>query len=447
MRHFSKIKCAIALILASSLIIAGVSHPGLLGWISYAKTSDTKTEGTEPSDKSSKEEKTKKTDEVSAEDISNLQEQQKETKEKLEDTKEARDEKADELSDIREEGRQINENLGELNVKMAAIDAKISKANNEIDETENSIEALEEEIALVTEEQNERYEIMKRHIVFFYENRGQLDVVTMFYKSGSFAEFLNRTEILSAIVDYDNKLIKESEKAREKLLEQSASLELAKERLASRKNDLKSSQKEMDELIAEVQKEAKQNRKDAKLAKKEKEELDSKIITYEMNLETLQAAEASAQAELARQLAEAMAAMEEEQGGREDTTGAYAASASDVTLLAATIEAEAGNQSYFGQQAVASVIMNRVKSSLFPNTIFGVISQENQFQPYRQGIVDAFIKRGPAEQCIQIAQAAIDGERVGDWLFFMTVPSADSFGITGYEVIGDHAFFYKWGAN
>ncbi len=417
-------KNALAFILVISMVLAGVTHPGFLGWTSYA--SDTSSSDT----------------------ISDIQKQQKELEKKINDAQDDLSDKKDELSDIYDEGREIDKNLGELNIQMAAIDMKISAANKDITETENDIKTIEAEMAELKAHQDARYEIMKRHIVFFYENRGQTDVVSIFCKSGSFAEFLNRTEMISAIVDYDKALIQESEAVREELQKESDALELQQERLASRKKDLKASQKEMDELIASVQKEAKENEKDAKKAKKAAKELAAKIKQYETDKEVLQAAEAQAQAELAKQLAEAMEALEAKNNGvREDTTGAYAASASDVTLLAATIEAEAGNQSYFGQQAVASVIMNRVKSSLFPNTIFGVISQENQFQPYRQGIVDAFIKRGPNEQCIEIAQKAIDGERVGDWLFFMTVPSADSFGITGYEVIGDHAFFYKWGAN
>ena len=57
------------------------------------------------------------------------------------------------------------------------------------------------------------------------------------------------------------------------------------------------------------------------------------------------------------------------------------------------------------------------------------------------------MERGPNESCKQAAQAVISGQRSGDWLFFMTQYYADSFGITGYTVIGDHVFFYKWGAN
>ncbi len=131
----------------------------------------------------------------------------------------------------------------------------------------------------------------------------------------------------------------------------------------------------------------------------------------------------------------------------EDTGGAYAADETEIVLLAATIQAEAGNQSYTGKLAVGSVIMNRVKSSKFPNTIYGVITQENQFEPWRKGIVTKFIEAGPNETCMEIARAVCNGSRNGNWLFFMTPKWAEYYGITGYTTIGGHAFFYKWGAN
>lgn len=131
----------------------------------------------------------------------------------------------------------------------------------------------------------------------------------------------------------------------------------------------------------------------------------------------------------------------------EDTSGAYAASEAEIIMLAATIQAEAGNQSYTGKLAVGSVIMNRVKSSKFPNTIYGVITQENQFEPWRKGIVTKFIESGPNATCIEIARAVCNGSRNGNWLFFMTPKWANHYGITGYTTIGGHAFFYKWGAN
>ena len=287
---------------------------------------------------------------------------------------------------------------------------------------------------------------MRRHIVYFYENKGQTDLFTLFLTSKSMAEFLNRSELLSSIVEYDRQVIADYEAAEEELIEEEGQLEIEQARLSSKKKELKASQKEMDALVASAKNDALQNEAKREESAEELAKYEKKLKDLKATMKSLEASVAAAQAEEARRLAEALAEAEQS-GHREDTGGAYAASASDVTLLAATIQAEAGNQSTYGQQAVASVIMNRVKSSLFPNTIYGVITQENQFASYRSGMVDAYIEKGPDEGCVAVAQAAIDGERVGDWLFFMTVPYADKYGITGYEVIGDHAFFYKWGAN
>ena len=142
---------------------------------------------------------------------------------------------------------------------------------------------------------------------------------------------------------------------------------------------------------------------------------------------------------LAEELARAQA-----DGTVEDTSGAIAATASDVQILAATIQAEADNQSYEGKLAVGSVIMNRVKSSKFPNTIYGVVSQERQFASYTSGMVDAILQKGPNDSCVSVANEVISGKRNGNWLFFMTKAAADNFGIVEYTQIGDHVFFLVW---
>jgi hypothetical protein len=132
---------------------------------------------------------------------------------------------------------------------------------------------------------------------------------------------------------------------------------------------------------------------------------------------------------------------------KEDTSGSYAANATELEWLAATIQAEAGGESYTGKLAVGSVIMNRVKSSAFPNTITAVITQNLQFASYRSGKVELIIANGPNSTCIQAAQEVLDGARVGDYLFFMTKYYADYYRISEYTMIGNHAFFYRWITN
>ena len=59
--------------------------------------------------------------------------------------------------------------------------------------------------------------------------------------------------------------------------------------------------------------------------------------------------------------------------------------AGDLELLAALIECEAGGEPYEGKLAVGSVVLNRVASSHFPNSVVGVIYQSGQFSPVASG--------------------------------------------------------------
>ncbi|MFI3128957.1 MAG: spore cortex-lytic enzyme [Bacillota bacterium] len=78
---------------------------------------------------------------------------------------------------------------------------------------------------------------------------------------------------------------------------------------------------------------------------------------------------------------------------------------SDVYLLAKTIHAEARGESYIGQVAVGAVILNRVKSPEFPNTISGVVYQPWAFT----AVHDGQINLEPDEQSIRAAKDALNG--------------------------------------
>ncbi len=81
----------------------------------------------------------------------------------------------------------------------------------------------------------------------------------------------------------------------------------------------------------------------------------------------------------------------------------------DVTLLAALIQCEAGNECYEGQLAVGAVVMNRVRSGRYAGSIYGVIYQAGQFPPAGRGSVASIAANGPKSSCIQAAQEAING--------------------------------------
>ena len=78
---------------------------------------------------------------------------------------------------------------------------------------------------------------------------------------------------------------------------------------------------------------------------------------------------------------------------------------SDVNLLARLIYGEARGESYTGQVAVGAVVLNRVKSSSFPNTIAGVIYQSGAFD----AVSDGQINMTPNSTAIKAAQDAMNG--------------------------------------
>lgn len=103
-------------------------------------------------------------------------------------------------------------------------------------------------------------------------------------------------------------------------------------------------------------------------------------------------------------------------------------------LLAALIFCEAGNQPYAGKVAVGAVVMNRVESGRFPNSIREVIYQRGQFTPAMTGKLERVISAGRVPSpCYDAARDALNGETtVGDALFFNTGH--------GSFKLGDHYF-------
>ena len=135
----------------------------------------------------------------------------------------------------------------------------------------------------------------------------------------------------------------------------------------------------------------------------------------------------------AREAAEKQAALEAE---RYQYYGVYAATASDVELLAAIIQCEAGYECYEGQVAVGAVVMNRVRSAAFPNTIYGVVYAPGQFTPAGAGLVDKKLASGLSASCLQAAQEVLDGySNVGGALYFRRAGSHDGL------VVGNHVFW------
>lgn len=117
--------------------------------------------------------------------------------------------------------------------------------------------------------------------------------------------------------------------------------------------------------------------------------------------------------------------------------GGIPAGTSDVVLLAALVQCEAGGENYEGQLAVASVVANRVRSGAYPNTVSGVIFASGQFSPAGSGKLARVIESGNIkESCLQAATEALAGvTNIGNATRFRRAGSREGI------IIGNHVFW------
>lgn len=114
--------------------------------------------------------------------------------------------------------------------------------------------------------------------------------------------------------------------------------------------------------------------------------------------------------------------------------------ADDLYWLSRIIYAESGNQPLSGKIAVGNVVLNRVKSSRFPNSVYGVIFQRNQFSPVQNGT----IKRTPNAESVMAAKLCLDGAVELDnvlWFNRAGLKSWASRNRTFVATIAQHSFY------
>ncbi|MDO4522334.1 MAG: cell wall hydrolase [Eubacteriales bacterium] len=107
----------------------------------------------------------------------------------------------------------------------------------------------------------------------------------------------------------------------------------------------------------------------------------------------------------------------------------------EIRLLAALVYLEAGNQSYYGKQCVASVVVNRMENKRFPNTLQEVIYQSGQFGPAMSGTLHMLYKskRTIQSDCVKAAKEVLTAGSVLKGYYHFN-------NVSGSKKIGDHYF-------
>ena len=386
---------------------------------------------------------------ANASSLSEIEQQKNQVNQQIQDTQQNKDKVQEKVDSLQDEADELNSTYTSLNNKLQSVSDEISDTEQSITTTSQEIEDLQTALADAKKAETQQYEGMKKRIQYTYENRNS-SMITAILESGSIAEFVKNVEYTANMITYDREMMVAYEQLQEDIQIKTAELKDKSVQLSQYQDTLSAKQGELDDLVLDAGSAYAAKSGEVSVAQMSVDEYDALIESYRQQEKALEQQQAAAQAQIAQQIAEEEAKQEQETGQPviEDNSGALSGySQADLKLMASIIEAEAGNQSYAGKLAVGTVIMNRVKSTKFPNTLSGVIYQKNQFQPARDGHLDAILQRGPNASCIQAATEVLNGARSGEWLFFMTQYWADYYGITGYTMIGAHAFFTRWGAN
>lgn len=373
--------------------------------------------------------------------ISNLEKQTKETKDAISALQGQKDQTQSNISSLQNQSSALQNTINGYSSKLNDLNEEISEAESKMAEVSSEIVRLDNELQEAKEQEKERYELLKMRLKSTYENGGSKGLLRIMLESGSIQEFLTKFEYLNAIIRYDKRIIAEYQALQDNIKTQTEAVEEKEAQLDEYQDMLDEKHDELASLTDAVKGQLTSTNNSITSEKSKLADYDSQLKSLDDKMKALESQTAAAQAKLAQQIAERLALT------KEDTSGSYAANATELEWLAATIQAEAGGESYTGKLAVGSVIMNRVKSSAFPNTVIGVITQTMQFASYRSGKVELIIANGANSTCVQAAQEVLDGARVGDYLFFMTKYYADYYGISEYTMIGNHAFFYRWVTN
>lgn len=350
------------------------------------------------------------------------------TADRIDALQQQKEDKENELAGLNDYKTKLTGDLGELDTQLYNISVELDNYSEQIADADNKIAEKETDIAEMEEKSDRQYENMKKRIKYSYEN-GQNSVFTILLSSDSIADFLNRSEYATAITNYDRKMLDSYVATLHEIETQKAELEASREELAALQQQEEDKKEQVGTLIAEKQ-------SMIQSANEQISEANDAIADYENELEQQRAYEAQLEEQKAKEDAARLEEIRRQEAQENLNDVTIVPAEGDEALLAAIIECEAGGESYEGKLAVGSVVMNRVASSYFPNTVVGVIYQGGQFSPVASGRYATVLARGAESSCVQAARDVLAGNRTIGALYFRR-----NTGTIEGTVIGNHVFY------
>ena len=345
-------------------------------------------------------------------EINNLENQLNQTQENLEDLR-------DEHSSLEGELNNLNAQLTEISNTLADLEQQIADKEQEIADTQASLEEAKET-------ESWQYACMVIRIKDMYE-RNDTNYLNAILGMNNFDEMLNAADFFEQIGRYDREKLEEFKENRRLIEEQEALLQVEKTQLDSLKVAAEAEKNKVSGLISQTANAMTSYAGQISEAEQRALEYEAQIKSEEANLETLQ-----------KKLQEEMAMSQAAAAGSWRDISEVSFAEGDRYLLANLIYCEAGAEPYAGKLAVGSVVINRVLSSVYPDSVVGVIYQRKQFSPVASGRLDLALAANKATaECYQAADEAMSGvTNVGNCVYFRTPIE----GLTGIN-IGGHVFY------
>jgi spore germination cell wall hydrolase CwlJ-like protein len=348
----------------------------------------------------------------------------KEEKEQTENAKESKENQKQSLQITKNsligQLSSLNDELAQVSTNLEGIESDISAKEQDIEDTQA---ALDEAISV----QDAQYENMKLRIKYMYENGGTSGYVSVLLSSESFADFLNKSDYIDRVNQYDQKMLEQFKQTRKDVEEKKAQLESELEDLNDLKAEAEAEKMKVSSLVIQTSNNVSSYSSQIAEAEATIDALSSVISAQDENIAALQK-------QYEEELAKSRLAAQSTWRDISEVTF----DEGDRRLLANLIYCEAGAEPYEGKVAVGAVVINRVLSSIYPNTVVGVIYQNKQFSPVNDGhLALALTYEKANSDCYKAADEAMSGyTNVGQCVYFRTPIE----GLEGIK-IGGHIFY------
>lgn len=353
------------------------------------------------------------------EKIDQAEQEKKDTENKLDNTNKNIDALKGSQNVLKGELNHLNEQLTQVGEELNCLEDQIALKQQDIVQTQAALdEAMQVE--------QEQYELMKARIKFLYE-QGESSYLDLLVTSENFGDILNRAEYISEVNQYDQMMLQEYQETCTQVAETEKQLQTELEELGDMKVQVEAQQSKVSGLVSQTANNIAGYANEIDVAEAEAQNYENLIAAQEQNI-----------AALKKQLEEErrLSALAASSAKRDISEVSFADG--DRYLLANLIYCEAGGEPYEGQVAVGAVVINRVLSSVYPDTVTGVIYQRKQFSPVASGRLAAALAAGKATpSCYRAADEAMAGvTNVGNCVYFRTPIE----GLTGIS-IGGHIFY------